>query len=408
MNIRIVLPEDGDTAKSDLEPPVNHCGDTIEGHLEVTTDRSLEFDINLCFEGVVRTWLSTRNNMQDPSVLPSTAEILVLDETQKLAPDDSTKTYNGDLCIHHIPFFFIVPHELISAQSDMNPLFLKLCPSTKEGLGLWWPMTGKKYRQPMIIYFIRVKALRTDRPVGNIVSSTEKREINIMPYTPIAPPLVMEAFPGEYISYVATPLRLQRWRRSLGTLKISAAEPPPLNIVSNGPRLSSLIVLSVIFEPDRGLDFDMQDTQKMEQVPSLIASKRNPYLRYVEKKKEAEIREYDKIFWRKECEPSFLSRSSSKETWYSTTIMVPINVTKPLLPTFLNPLAARRYALVIRLSIKGVSHRPLELVLPIQVIYWPFETMTYGIDRSETTVDNSSGISTPRELRNTSPPPYGL
>ncbi|KAH8803657.1 hypothetical protein F5884DRAFT_861975 [Xylogone sp. PMI_703] len=395
MKIRIILPEDIDPAKSNLDPPVRHCGDKIEGYLEVTTCRDLEFDIDL---GVARTWISASDNLQDASFLPSTAEILFLDENQKLSPNGSRKTYDGDLCIHHIPFLFIIPHELISGQSDLHPSFLKLCPTTKEGLELWWPLTRKRYRQPMIVYMIRVKSIRSDKPIGNVVNVTEKREITVMPFTATSPPVVMDSFPGEYISSATTTLKRYRWRQSLGTLKVSAAEPPPLNILSHSPKQSTTLVLSIIFEPNGVRGYERPDsrwifivtqqlrirtfysTRKLERVPTASTSKRDPFLRFVERKRPSETREYDKIVWRKEYDSPWLGRSYMNSTWFSTNITVPIVASKSLLPTFLNPLASRRYAVVIQLSIKGLSNKTMDLVLPIQVIYWPLQAIDRGAD----------------------------
>lgn len=248
-------------------------------------------------------------------------------------------------------------------------------------------MTKKQYRQPMIIYLIRVKNLRTDKPVENVVTSTKTREVTIMPFTPVAPPLVSEAFPGEYISYATTEIKQHKWRRALGTLRLSAAEPPPLNILAKGPRLSTMVVLSVVFDQSKALKSNLQgyplvittqfrtrtfySTRKIEKVPTVIAAKTSAYLRVREKKGKAEIREYDKVTWRRETDLKSSEQSVSRGTWFSANIMVPINVAKPLLPNFVNPLAARRYTIMIRLAIKGLSHKPAELILPIQVINWP-------------------------------------
>lgn len=60
-------------------------------------------------------------------------------------------------------------------------------------------------------------------------------------------------------------------------------------------------------------------------------------------------------------------------TPWTSVLIVPVNASKDLLPTFLSPLSARRYALVLNLKVGGLSHGTLALETPIQVIYGPSE-----------------------------------
>lgn len=95
-------------------------------------------------------------------------------------------------------------------------------------------------------------------------------------------------------------------------------------------------------------------------MPTLSAAKTDPFLRVHEVKTAPEVREYSKLSW-----------NNDKACQWMTHLNVPIRVIKNLLPTFLNQLSARQYAVVVRFSIKGHSHRVLELVLPLQVFYYP-------------------------------------
>jgi len=98
----------------------------------------------------------------------------------------------------------------------------------------------------------------------------------------------------------------------------------------------------------------------MDQMPTLSATKIDPLLRIHEMKTAPEVREYSEISWKNDdvCQ-------------WTTSLKVPIRSMKKLLPTFLNQLSARQYAVVVQLSIKGLFHGILELVLPVQVIYYP-------------------------------------
>jgi len=73
-----------------------------------------------------------------------------------------------------------------------------------------------------------------------------------------------------------------------------------------------------------------------------------------------EVREYPELSW-----------NNNDGCQWMTSLKLPIRVVKKLLPTFLNQLSARQYAVVVRLSIRGIFHGVLELVLPLQVIYNP-------------------------------------
>jgi hypothetical protein len=289
----------------------------------------------------------------------------------------------------------------------------------------------------MIIYMISIKRIRTDILVENSVRSTYQREITIMPYTSGAPPLVMEAFPREYKSSMTKSLKQHRWRRSLGTLKVSAAEPSPLNMLALAPRPSTFAVLSLVFTPNYPCDFDIRpcewnyvvkyylrtrtfySTRKLDRMPTLTAARTDPFLRIRDKKIASEVQKYGKTSWNKDHQPRLSEQdlSSDKEETcpWATTLKVPINAAKTLLPTFLNPLSARQYAVVLRLSIQELYHGVIELVLPVQVIYYPPHGTRLGIDEGERTAGQdgifcSSLSRLPHHFMtldvDVSPPPY--
>ena len=179
-----------------------------------------------------------------------------LQETQKLYSDPSIRSIKDQIQAHRLPFQFVVPHQLISSRSDVQEDFLKLCPSTEQGSAYRFPTTKMLFRQPMIFYTIRIKHIRTSKVVENFMMSTYEREIAIMPHTPPAPPLAMEAFPQEYRPSTMRWIRQHRWTRPLGALKLSAAEPSPANVLSSDFRPSTTITLSLTFTPSSTLAFD--------------------------------------------------------------------------------------------------------------------------------------------------------
>lgn len=78
---------------------------------------------------------------------------------------------------------------------------------------------------------------------------------------------------------------------------------------------------------------------------------------------------------------------------WTTTLSLPVNTSKDLLPTFLNALSARQYALVLRLMIEGLYHDTIELIVPVQVIYYPADTTLPGIEAGIETGDQDYSLS---------------
>lgn len=97
--IRIILPEDSCETKPTQPSAIRHCGQTVEGDLEVTTEGKFAFEIDLSFEGcyeilcspcspltkdrlgLVRTWLGYNSN-NDSSSLQNAAEV----QASRLSP----------------------------------------------------------------------------------------------------------------------------------------------------------------------------------------------------------------------------------------------------------------------------------------------------------------------------------
>jgi hypothetical protein len=97
--------------------------------------------------------------------------------------------------VYRLPFRFVIPYELISPHSNVYSNFLKLCPSIKLGLAFWGLTNRQTYMQLAIIYVIRITYNKTGILTLGPVRSNFTREIIIMHYTPVAPPLEIELFP---------------------------------------------------------------------------------------------------------------------------------------------------------------------------------------------------------------------
>ncbi|CZR69697.1 uncharacterized protein PAC_19597 [Phialocephala subalpina] len=416
MTIRIILPEDATPARSEKQILVRHSGETIHGHLEIVTRGDFSFKICLAFEGVVRTWMGSGMD-NDPCKLPSTGEYQLLKEVQHILSDPYMRCRSEPLYMYRLPFSFTIPRELISARSDVGPEFLHLCPSANLGLPFKHPLASQLYNQPSIRYLIRVKEVRTEMPAASPPKCDREREIHIMPNTPPPPPVVLEHFPKDYRTYTSSPIRTRHWRQPFGVLELSTTEPSPLNICTTTPRASTLTSLNIVFRPRVNAGpgvcpcnwkFTIRSyvrirtfcsTQKFKKSPTASSAKVNRFLTMSDSRAFVETRQYCVSCWKRD--PQLIK--PSLEAWlevggvvderlcpWSRSLVVPMSASKALLPTFLNPLSARQYALVLKVSVEGFSHRGLELVLPLQVIYWP------------------DGMQDMAQEESDEPPPFGL
>jgi len=370
-----------------------------------------------------------------------------LRQIQHISSNSSTECREcrkDNLYVYHLPFRFIIPHKLISARSDGHPDFLKLCPSAKIGSRLMGPMSGKIYGQPTITYVIRIIRVQTGVVMKSPIRCQDEREILIMPWTPAAPPLEMEYFPREYKPFTSKGIKQQVWKRLLGHLHVSAVEPLPLNICTPTLRASTVVSVQLTFTPKpspREIEACPQEwkyivryylrsrtfysTRKLERIPTSLTTKTDPLLRMREEKNRWEVRGLGPSCWGRGGPPQDgnLVQDESLRPW-TTTLLLPINASKTLLPTFLNELSARQYALVLRLTIEGLRHATIELIVPIQVIYYPADVDLPSIETEFEATDRDCDLSSmgrlsiqsmilhddndldPVQEQSFSPPPY--
>ena len=256
-----------------------------------------------------------------------------------------------------------------------------------------------------------------------------------MPYTLATPPLQMQYFPGEYVSSIARVLKQHRWSRSLGMLNVSATEPPPLNMWTSAPRASTLATLKLTFSPMYLDDFGIQphewkfvvnyhlqsrtfcSTEELDHIPTMAAARRKQFQQVRIGSIRSEVREIGTVPWKIDCGAQSSDHDNGlhfeESCIWTATSTVPISAPKSLLPTFLNQLSVRQYALVLGLSIGGLYHGLAELILPVQVVFHPPQGSP-GIIHEESSTESLEPISlsdldpqnSPFQLHDTSPPSY--
>ncbi|CAK7214543.1 hypothetical protein SEUCBS140593_002217 [Sporothrix eucalyptigena] len=188
VKIRIVLA--GDAVHGPGHVPVKQGGQEIAGFVEVVIRPEMDIDVDLAFEGCVRTWMRAPSNTPDQKQLPhSVAESKFLEQVQTLQTATDAARGQDDLRTVHLPFHFVVPRRLIAAHDNLPGAFLGLSPTACLGPTYTCPYTGKLYAQPSITYSVRVRQLRGHEACFMDASSCLAREVKMIPANdPLPPP----------------------------------------------------------------------------------------------------------------------------------------------------------------------------------------------------------------------------
>ena len=241
--------------------------------------------------------------------------------------------------------------------------------------------------QPMIMYFIKATLVEVSHQAKRTRKCQDVREIVVIPSIPAAPPLSLNEYPGEYRPHLTATLKRRMWSRPMGRLDISACEPQAINVSTSTPRASTTVFIKLRFDPcttyesevrpfewDCDVEYHVRSRtfysiKVLDEVPSISMVESNDKVRMYFKLSKSEIRQCASVSWRlDQLSRLGVIRSSDENCPWVTTLVVPVNVSKTLTPTFLNPLSARRYSILLKLRIKGFSHGTMELELPLQVV----------------------------------------
>lgn len=245
--------------------------------------------------------------------------------------------------------------------------------------------------QPLIKYSIRAVVspqTSSDRRVKS-KSCSVTRDILLMPFCAKAPPVAVEDSPGEYRLQATTVLKQHLWSKSMGQLEASALEPTPLNLATTGRRSTSCVSLTLAYQLPYGtaptvkprdwrvsiesnlIAFTFYSSSFLETAPSVRDIKTIRSVRLDSSSVFCETRSFTNVPWYFYKPLEVSAKPTGPSSLWIANIDVPTNAPKELLPTFLSPLAARRYVLRIRVHIVGLRHVAHDLQLPLQVIHEP-------------------------------------
>ncbi|KAF2703355.1 hypothetical protein K504DRAFT_451851 [Pleomassaria siparia CBS 279.74] len=386
--VSIHLPEDR-TCKNIAKDGKCHChvrtgGDTLEGEISFQLALNIESTIDVCFEGLSRTWLPNENDYNEP--FKNENHFLQQVESIKVPPhsEDASRAWPET---RTVSFKFKIPKTLPVAASvpDLDPRPQELHPSV--AVGHVHRDGTDSYMQPLIMYrlvaSIRTKGMEPERPRVGIV-----RKIKIMPTTHRPPPVYLSTFEQEYSLEATSKLRKHFYGHSEGLLEFAAEEPEPIDISSHDPRSSTRIVLRASFRPDKAVSrgtiepynwtFSVRTrlqrrvfyaTEPLTREPTLKIFRTSSYIGLRTEILQTEEREYTELTWRNDHTSSngtIVMRDENECPWL-VTIPVVLTSNHNLIPSFSSATAALRYSVIldIRSSRPWSSHATLEL--PLQV-----------------------------------------
>lgn len=331
-----------------------------------------------------------------------------LQEAEDLSPAQPQDHWIGEDQVYRLPFEFIVPKCLISPLSDVGPEFLSLHPSMEEGSTYNDPSTGHRFRQPLLSYSLTASLSNIRRGKSHQCS----RAIPIMPVVLPSPPLQIEHFPHEYQMTCSKTLRTRCWTTAIGSLTVSAAEPSSLDISTRSPRATIMAPVKLLFTPNRTASsitppyewsltvksclriMTFTTTKPFTLIPTVDNAKSNSSCNLTIKTTPLETRECKTLSWRMQriSSTGTIAADLPSNPWTST-LLVPVNISKGLVPTFLSPMVARRYALILHFSIAGLRHNKLSLQVPIQITNEPCQAQnTQAMIASERSLEETIDI----------------
>lgn len=406
-----------------------HPGDIVTGTLEILSGRSLVLDkISVVLEGghdrkqtspirwlnlpigVVRTWMTELTHAERVSAVqhkvciprPSRRKLVpysdrtqFLKQVQPLSCSNSQSIQILAAETYVVPFSFLIPEHYPSTDG-LHEQLLRLPPSL-DGGEVAMGLSGRDCMQPLIEYTIRCAATfhaPGQRKNMDVYSSCK---LKLIPFTEVGPPIEQTDFPGEFKTRCTAVVKKHPLASSFGEVSISMREPEPLRMLSNGIAQCSKGWIKFTFRPSRISDSQpcpkrwtckfvsqihiktFYSSEPISEMASNDLLERDSHIRLRSthiclgsRMVDLTLRELEEV-----TPGDRPGRYGTRA--YSATLLLPIGNLNNLLPTFCSPLAARRYSLQVRLSIKGFCHHQLLLEAPLQVHYCsPIHCITHG------------------------------
>ncbi|KIM95754.1 hypothetical protein OIDMADRAFT_33837 [Oidiodendron maius Zn] len=246
-HVRVILSYADKNQDPEKLGAVWYPGDNLHGHLELSNARHLTIErITIYFEGVSRIWIAegpvpNRRILTGERKFLSQAHDILLSDMMQDGPDPGHVVLEA-------PFHFVISRLVASPESGSPEQCLQLPPSLELGDLFIDRLTGKRFAQPRIAYNIRASVKLNMRSDGSAVSLETSLPVVIVPLTEELPPTETSDFPFEFKESDTKVLRRFPLGSTLGPLKFSMQEPPPLVIGSRSDSSSTMAVMKLEFE----------------------------------------------------------------------------------------------------------------------------------------------------------------
>jgi hypothetical protein len=213
-----------------------------------------------------------------------------------------------------------------------------------------------------------------------------------MPLTEELPPTETSDFPLEFRESDAKLLRWFSLWSTLGELKFSMQEPPPLIYERQSVSSRTEAVLKLEFESTssadvqkslHGLSFTVCTLLRAKTFYSVTSFPMLPGKSLLDNSNQVQLHDsiieigtwpVRDVLWGYRYDlleaPTTTAGDPPNGRWISHWT-IPIEIDLRLLPTFCSPLVARLYSLRVRVQVAGVRQESFELEVPLQVIHSP-------------------------------------
>lgn len=316
------------------------------------------------------------------------------------------------------PFHFIISRMVARFDPESPEQCLQLPPSLELGDLIIDGATGHRYAQPSITYYLRAAVTFRTRAGNARMSQETSLPVVITPHTEELPPTETNDFPAEFREQETKIMRRFLMGTTLGALKISLGEPPPLTYHDGSEHSSTGALMRLEFVPTsssstsklpHGLTFTVYSLVRVKTFYSVKGFPGLPSQGLLGVDTDTRLRDdivkletqtvtnaswgYRFNIGRQSSEgllnsisqngvfngrlndeavshPSNLEPKTTAPNgrWISNWT-IPIEVDGRLLPTFCSALVARRYSLIVPVRVGGVRQERFDLEVPLQVIH---------------------------------------
>jgi hypothetical protein len=196
-----------------------------------------------------------------------------------------------------------------------------------------------------------------------------ERTITVMPTKVSDPPIYIGAYPREFTLAASSKLRKGVCSSAIGTIHVAAGEPMPIDLAVSTPRACTYVPVTLSFQPHtsstRCIDPGswkviaksrvrrriFYSTHVLDHEPTLECLEDNRHLAMRSGFSTEETRCYTDLPW----------------GGCSTRLYVAVSMSKSFTPSFLTPLAAVRYSVLLKFSVVGMRSKAATVEVPLQV-----------------------------------------